>query len=313
MNRLNSYSFGSPPAVLHAVGVLILCTAVYGQAPERSFNHETFANYWYQGKGEITRYALEQSRYGQVHAGDAVLIFVTEDFDAGKQVKLETGAVKDKVSVMHMNFMKKFNTGVYPYSLMTSVFTPVPKDDLDDNGGTLKVSSSSQEWCGQMYTQLNRTSRAYGVQSHSYFQAEGDQRLRLGLDWLEDELWTMIRLRPEQLPTGEVKLIPGFQYVRLNHVTLQQETARCSLIELEGDDAGYLQYSVVYATIERRLEIVFDKTFPFAIERWEESSRRSADQPWQTSRAHRTHSLQLDYWNHHNVEDLSLRASLGLQ
>ena len=36
-----------------------------------------FGDYWYQGKAELSRYDLKQVRYGEIHQGDAVLIFVT--------------------------------------------------------------------------------------------------------------------------------------------------------------------------------------------------------------------------------------------
>ncbi|MEQ8572775.1 MAG: hypothetical protein RIB63_01840, partial [Fulvivirga sp.] len=47
-----------------------------------------FADNWYAGKAELVSYNLKQSRYGEVHDGKAVLIFVTEPFSKKKQVKL---------------------------------------------------------------------------------------------------------------------------------------------------------------------------------------------------------------------------------
>ena len=49
---------------------------------------QEFKDYWYSGEAELTRYELEQARYGEIHRGDAVLIFVTEDFRTDKQVKV---------------------------------------------------------------------------------------------------------------------------------------------------------------------------------------------------------------------------------
>ncbi len=51
--------------------------------------YEQFGDYWYQGKAELTSYDLEQVRYGEKREGEAVLIFVTEDFSKSKQVKLD--------------------------------------------------------------------------------------------------------------------------------------------------------------------------------------------------------------------------------
>ena len=50
---------------------------------------QTFKDYWYAGKAEITSYKLEQARYGEIRNGKAVLIYVTEDFLPNKQVKAE--------------------------------------------------------------------------------------------------------------------------------------------------------------------------------------------------------------------------------
>ena len=93
------------------------------QAANSSTN---FGDYWYRGLAEITSYTLQQSRYGEVHNGEAVLIFVTEDFSGQKQVKLDDPekAGKDAIKVLKMNALRKFNTGVYPYTVMTSTFSP---------------------------------------------------------------------------------------------------------------------------------------------------------------------------------------------
>ena len=60
----------------------------------------TLDEYWYQGKAEISRFELQQSRYGEVHQGDAVMIFVTEDFRTDIQVKLEMKPIKTKPSIL---------------------------------------------------------------------------------------------------------------------------------------------------------------------------------------------------------------------
>jgi len=47
----------------------------------------SFSAYWYPNGAEISRYDLKQVRYGEVHSGDAVLIFVTESMNPALQVK----------------------------------------------------------------------------------------------------------------------------------------------------------------------------------------------------------------------------------
>jgi hypothetical protein len=265
-----------------------------------------FRQYWYQGKGELTRYALEQARYGEIHKGDAVMIFVTEPFLSDKQVKLESGKSPAAVSVLKLNLTKKFFTGIYPYSLMTSVFSPV---DFQKHK-TLKVSSSTQEWCGHTYSQLNYRNDSYQALMHSYFQDEADQNLTLKSAWLEDEIWTRIRLAPESLPVGNIQVIPALQYVRLGHIDLKVEPATASR-KTEGKTEIY---NLQYKNLKRALTIRFDAAFPHMIQSWEEKSPGGfgPDAPMLTTRATKTHSMLVDYWNKNNVTDAPLRNQLGL-
>ncbi len=93
--------------------------------------NSSFSDYWYQGKAELNRFELKQVRYGEIREGDAVLVFVTEDFLPETQVKYEYKPVSEQpVSALKLNFTRKFLTGVYPYSMMSSVFTPVSGEAL---------------------------------------------------------------------------------------------------------------------------------------------------------------------------------------
>ena len=170
---------------------------------------DEFKSYWYAGEAEITSYSLEQARYGELRKGTAALIFVTEDFNPKKQVKADVSG-PDNVSVLKLNATKNFNTGIYPYSIMQSTFYP-----LSYQGHAIKVTSSMQEWCGHVYTQLNNRN-GFEVKSHSYFESESDQELNLEKHILENELWTQLRINPNALPTGEHLVIPSFEYIRLS-------------------------------------------------------------------------------------------------
>ena len=199
----------------------ISCSEVSGQVNElKPPKSKEFKEYWYSGQAELTRYELEQARYGEIHKGDAVLIFVTEDFHTDKQVKYEKGDRKNVQSVMKLNFTRKFFTGIYPYSMMSSIFSPV-----DPSKPALKVTTSSQEWCGHTFSQLNLRNNKYEGILHSYFQDEGDQKFSIDAVMLEDDIWNKIRLDPSVLPLGEIKIIPGAMYLRLKHMTINAEPA----------------------------------------------------------------------------------------
>ncbi|MEJ2003821.1 MAG: hypothetical protein P8X57_02400, partial [Cyclobacteriaceae bacterium] len=155
-----------------------------------------FKEYWFDGTAEITSFALEQSRYGEVREGHAVLIFVTEPFDPERQVKLD--APDDEgINVMKLNFVRKFTTGIYPYSIMLSTFSPLASYG---ESGLLKETFSSHEWCGQVFSQLNNRDDGFSLNSYSYFEKEGDIHTVLPEVFTEDEIWTRLRFSPDELP-----------------------------------------------------------------------------------------------------------------
>jgi hypothetical protein len=276
-----------------------------GAAPEARSAPERFGRYWYQGKAELTRYELNQARYGEMHTGEAVLIFVTEPFRPDRQVKLERGDPSRGTTVLKLNFVRKFFTGIYPYSLMTSTFTPV---DFARTR-TLKVASESQEWCGQTFTQLNFRDGRYAGLLRSYFDDEGDREFDFESAWLEDELWTRIRLAPETLPVGRVEVVPGLQYARLWHKEVRPEKAEATL-RSEGRENVY---SLDYSAIPRKLVIRFEAAFPYRIVSWEETQPGAFDgSPLLTTKAVATRSLMLDYWKRHDNADAHFRKELGL-
>jgi len=269
-------------------------------------NQDAFKKYWYAGKAELDRYSLDQARYGEMHKGEAVLIFVTEPFFLDKQVKYEHGDKSNAVTVMKVNFTKRFFTGIYPYTLITSTFSPVDFQKYR----TLKVASSSQEWCGQTYTQLNLKQDQYQAQVHSYFQDEADENVTVKPAWLEDEVWTRIRLAPDTLPSGDVEMLPGLQYIRLLHQEVKPQKAAIS-----SSEQGKLRiYTIEYKEQQRKLTIRFEKDFPHQIESWEETAPGGfgPNAPILTTKASRTNTLLLDYWNKHGEEDAAYRTKLGL-
>ncbi len=293
---------------------LTVCTAalILGLHLATSVGANDVSDYWYQGKAELSSYMLEQARYGEVHPGEAVLIFVTEDFSRKKHVKLDRPAsADDRVPVLKLNFTKKFNTGIYPYSMMSSVFTPM--DSFEADPATLKVTTSSQEWCGHTFTQLNRTTDGYHVTELSYFEAEGDQRIELEGAIPEDGLWNHIRVAPLSLPTGRTRLIPGTMYQRLSHAAWRAAWAEASLGRDPHNDARAV-YTLDYPDLGRTLTIRFDTAFPHAITSWEESyvSGWGPSAARLTTRGTLKKRIMLDYWNHHDRADTHLREALAL-
>ena len=271
----------------------------------KPYEQDNFRLYWYAGKAELNSYRLIQSRYGEPREGTAVLIFVTEDFSKRKQVKLDdqSGEANGKVSVLKLNFTKNFTTGIYPYSMMTSVFTPVDRNGYPN---TLKASMSVQEWCGHVFTQLNLRGDEFNVNSYSYFEQEGDANFSLRRTLLEDEIWNIIRLEPGALPTGNFSLIPSLMFTRLSHLGLSIQPAKGSLSQ-SGDSWSYI---LSVPGQSRTLTIQFEKTFPYKILGWKEQFMER--EIMQENIATLDKTLITDYWTKNKNQFQYLRDSLNL-
>lgn len=264
---------------------------------------EEFKAYWYSGEAEITSFELEQARYGEIRKGTAVHIFVTEPFLAEKQVKANYSSA-DNIPVLKLNSTKKYLTGIYPYSIMSSSFYPVR-----GAGHALKISNSVQEWCGQVYTQLNNRDK-FNILSHSYFEGEADQHLSLEKSVLEDELWNMIRIQPESLPTGNFKAIPSLEFLRLSHNEIKTYEANA---EKQATN-GLVTYTLNFPELDRSLEIVYKEAFPFQIEEWTDRIRSGYGSKAKTLSSHgkRIKSIKTPYWRKNSNKDVALRDILGL-
>lgn len=270
-------------------------------------------DYWYQGKAEISSYRLSQNRYRGVHPGEAVLIFVTEDFLVDEQVKDESGGGPASTTVLKTNSLRRFTTGIYDYSIMTSVFTPV---EVQTHPYTLKVSTSSQDWCGQTWMQVNREARHYRTSLYSYFESEGDREERVPLTPLEDELYNRIRINPKRLPTGEFELLPGTAYCRLMHLPFEPAAATATLEPYRGDrfkGANLRAYRLHYPDLQRTLTIVFEAETPHRIAGWVEAYPSLSDGVVRETVATHVETVMNAYWQHNDLEDRSMRQDLQLE
>lgn len=257
-----------------------------------------FKTYWFDGTAEINSYVLDQSRYGAPREGSAVLIYVTEDFLPEVQVKANQRSESTQ-TVLKLNRTKNFLTGIYPYSIMTSVFSR-----LGQSRPLIKTTTSIQEWCGQSYLQLNRKDNLK-VKSHSYFEGEADQNLQFQDALTEEELWMWIRTQPDRLPQGNLELLPSFEFIRLKHQPLALYQAEAVLEEND----SLKTYSLTYPKLQRKLSIRFTKEAPHTIMGWTEQNLKNPDQ---TTRAQINKTVKLPYWKLNKLGDERFRDSLGL-
>lgn len=192
---------------------------------------------WGDGKAEMSGYDLVQPRYGENRKGKAVLIFVTEDHSNKERVKIEGDAhrvpVTARFPVFKLNSIRHFQTGIYDYKTMMSVFAR-----LDRHMEPSKISTSVQEWCGHVYHQLVIKGAQIEETLHSYFGGEADQVQRHSLKSgavFEDNIPILIReLQGPWLKPGESQTFPcapSLLTLRLLHQPFEWKTLTISKAE----------------------------------------------------------------------------------
>jgi hypothetical protein len=238
---------------------------------------QDFWAHWGDGKAELSAYRLTQPRYGAARTGTAVLIFVTEDFSDSLRVKAEPGRhpPADVYPVLKLNAVRDFQTGIYDYNVMTSVFARVAP------GWPLaKVTFSSQEWCGHVFHQLvPRGGRIAGTR-HSYFDGEADSSEDLANPQggvLEDALPVLLRgWNGEYLAAGQTRTVPylpGLIRARLEHRPLAWVTAKITRAAAPSSRkvaAGSFTVTTWTVAPESgpRLTLEFEVAAPYRLVRW---------------------------------------------
>ena len=163
-----------------------------------------------------------------------------------------------------------------------------------------------QEWCGQMFTQLNNRKK-FEIRSFSYFEGEADQTFNIQKNYVENEIWTQIRINPKELIIGDLNIIPSLAYAQMFHKTVKAYPAETTLTENETTST----YTIKYPTLKRELSISFLSSFPYRIIEWKEKFIQGTI-PYITS-AHSPQHIKIDYWNKNSVSDGQLRDSLHLK
>lgn len=270
--------------------------------------------YWTQGKAEVNVYELSQNRYKENHPGHLISVFVTEDFLTEKQVKNEYYKDPNSTWILKNIQLRKFNTGVYDYSLFTSVFTPIDRTKFSKS---LKVSASSQEWCGTIFTQFNLINTYdYKVEQRSYFEKESDYNNRIKRSFLEDEVFNVIRMNPAFLKKGRFRMIPPANYIQLKHLQMRTYEVLGGIRtykekEFKGEKLN--EYRLEYPDLNRTVRIIYENKAPYKIVGWLDSFPSSFDQKIRTTKVTLKKQKMLPYWGQNSLNDTSLRKELGLK
>ena len=202
-----------------------ILAALLASAVSAAAETPDFYGHWGDGRAEISSYEVVQSRYGELRQGYGVLIFVTEDINRDTFIKVESPTpAEERVYALKLNNVLKFKTGIYDYSVMTSVFSAVEGQQGHEPFELSKITLSAQEWCGHVFEEVQaRQGRLQGT-LNSYFEREGRQVYELDLPRdFESEDHLLIRIRELKGPImaegeeREVVLLPSLWSFRVLH------------------------------------------------------------------------------------------------
>ena len=195
-----------------------------------------FMQYWKSGLAELTSYDVTLERYGEMRKAQGVMVFVYEEINADTRIKVESAKTQPskRIPVLKLNNVLKFNTGVYDYSIMTSVFAGLTAPGSLRPFPPQKISFTSQEWCGNVFQQILPRPQGLVSEIHSYFESEGDASATLPYPkgangapaaiYYEDEMPILVReldgaVWPLATPR-KINLVPGLWERRKRHVPL---------------------------------------------------------------------------------------------
>lgn len=162
---------------------------------------------WDDGRAEIDAYEASVRRYGVMRRLTAYLIVVKEDFSKSSLVKADPGHdPADLLTVLKLNHVINYQTGIYSYHQMASAFFDRSTMDL------VKLSLTSNEWCGNTYKEYTRRDGGGTLHVHTYWdgQAEASYPVPSGPDVVfYDALPVFIRSLPQAPGTvRELRLVP---------------------------------------------------------------------------------------------------------
>ncbi len=225
--------------------------------PINQETNKTFTDYWKNGKTEITKYDLKED---SISVGEGSLTF---------NIDYVNGVNKsDSIQVLHSDFRGKIQKENYDYSAMTSAYLPL---NLTLRPHAMKVINSVQEPSGNSFIASSQIPKSYEIKVKNTFKEKTKEHFILERQHLEDELWTKIRMNPNDLPTGDIEIIPSFAYWQSVRKSPNIYEAKAELKEYVGTEftGKKLQlYTLDYPDLKRNLSIVFEGDFPFEIVGW---------------------------------------------
>lgn len=265
-----------------------------------------FTSAWSDGKAELSGYRAIVPRYGHLREAELVLVYVTEPMNRHTWIKDDDARGADRVDALKLNVSLKFLTGIYPYSVMTSVFTPV-----DDWGGErfspVKISMTAQEWCGHVFAGVWPGRDRFESQVVSYFASEGEAHDRVTVPegtLYEDAL--LIQLRELDGPFAGGRdwrgsIVPTLWGVRRAHEPMRAVPATITRSEANDGDTPVTRFVLSREGFRRTYDV--ERAAPRRVIAWQSSDGEDV---------HILRTARLPYWQLNDPGNETYRDQLGL-
>ena len=265
-----------------------------------------FWDRWGDGRAEMSGYRGVVSRYGELRPAELVLIFVTEPHDRETLIKDDDAPRERRVPMLKLNESLKFVTGVYPYSVMTSVFAPVD-GYFAERFAPAKITLSAQEWCGHVFHGIWPGRDRFFAHGLSYFASEGegsgDTETPEGTLY-EDGL--LIQLRELDGPflggraEWEGPMLPTLWRNRRAHQPLRVEHTRITRADAEREGVAVTRFTIRQGDYQRVIDV--ERAEPRRILGWTTSEGERFDI---------LRTARLPYWELNQNGEESHRRDLG--
>lgn len=268
----------------------------------------SFRDRWFDGNAELSGYHVTQPRYGELRSGELVLTYVTEPMNKATRIKDDDAAQHNRLEVIKLNANLSFLTGIYPYSVMTSVFSPIDRWPGDEPFSPLKITTTIQEWCGHTFHAIWPGDAHIAENLMSYFASEGEVRRQIPRPdntVFEDALLIQLRELDGPFANGgpwSGSVVPSLWRLRRAHVPLEPVAATITRRSTEKNGLAITEFTLTMGAYTK----VFDV----------EAAKERRILGWTTSDGETARLLstaKLPYWQLNHTGDESHRSDLGLR
>ena len=266
-----------------------------------------FWGHWGDGRAELSGYRVTLDRYGEARNAELSLIYVTEPHDRRTWVKDDSAEAPVRVEVLKLIRSMHFVTGIYPYNVTASAFSPVD-GWTDERFQPVRLNLDVQEWCGSVtHRVLPGAGRLRPIRL-SYFADEGETLREIGVpkDTLyEDALLIQLRELDGPFHEGEAWegfVVPELWGLRTNRRSLEPVPARIDRADATRVGEPVTRFRLETGDYWRTYDV--ETAHPRRVLAWETSTGEKAEI---------LGTERLAYWRLNARGDEQHRGALGLE